>query len=184
MEPIKPAFYVCFCCGGDGKDTCTNPDHGFISAMPGDIGRLGCPVCGHDPYHKVPSGGDCECCKGKGFMELDEWEKWADEYYFDEDPIEYEEFVYVPSEEIIMLEERLDLMIDNFRIHNRINGVNLLLNDFTTCQYLNVSPLIKRVAKETMTEYIIDAVLKERIHEFSNSYQIQLIEHKYLNQKS
>jgi hypothetical protein len=57
----------CELCGGDGKETCSNPDHGFIEAMPGDVGRLGCPVCGHDPKHKVKNGGDCdECgCTGK-----------------------------------------------------------------------------------------------------------------------
>lgn len=58
-------------CGGDGKETCTNPDHGFIdgvlSAIVGlDEGRLGCPVCGHDPNRKVPNGEDCDMCNGTG----------------------------------------------------------------------------------------------------------------------
>lgn len=57
----------CEVCGGDGKETCTNPDHGFIDAMSGETNRLGCPVCGHDPDHKVPDGGDCEECEGLGF---------------------------------------------------------------------------------------------------------------------
>lgn len=38
---------------------CDNPDHGFIDAMGGvqssDIGRLGCPGCGHDDERIVPS---------------------------------------------------------------------------------------------------------------------------------
>lgn len=52
---------------GDGKETCHNPDHGFIYALTfTDIERLGCPVCGHDEDHKVINGGDCETCKGKG----------------------------------------------------------------------------------------------------------------------
>ena len=57
----------CPMCGGDGKETCNNPDHGFIGEMSfHDIGRLGCPVCGHDDDHKVPNGGDCELCEGGG----------------------------------------------------------------------------------------------------------------------
>ena len=54
-------YAVCPECGGDGKETCTNPDHGLISALSWhDIGRIGCPCCGHDPGHKVPNGGKCE----------------------------------------------------------------------------------------------------------------------------
>src|SRR5262249_42272372 len=60
-------------CGGDGKETCSNPDHNFIdgvgSAGSGDIGRLGCPVCGHDPNYKVPNGGRCEDCNGTGTVQ-------------------------------------------------------------------------------------------------------------------
>jgi hypothetical protein len=58
---------MCCCCLGDGKETCHNPDHGFISALSfHDIGRLGCPVCGHDPNGKVKNGGDCDLCGGTG----------------------------------------------------------------------------------------------------------------------
>lgn len=40
-------YAVCPGCGGDGKETCTNPDHGLISALSWhDIGRIGCPCCG------------------------------------------------------------------------------------------------------------------------------------------
>ncbi len=51
-------------CNGTGKIICDNPDHGFIGAMPGDIGRLGCPVCGHDEEHKTKD--DCPKCNGTG----------------------------------------------------------------------------------------------------------------------
>ena len=63
---------ICICpaCGGDGKETCNNPDHGFISAIGGDTGRLGCPCCGHDPEHKIPGGGSCEICDGRGTVSL------------------------------------------------------------------------------------------------------------------
>jgi len=56
-------------CGGDGKETCSNPDHGFISAMGGELNRLGCPCCGHDPNYKVINGGKCEYCNGTGEIE-------------------------------------------------------------------------------------------------------------------
>jgi len=61
------SFVKCPCCGGDGKETCHNPDHGFISALSfHDIGRIGCPCCGHDERHKVRGGGDCDECGGSG----------------------------------------------------------------------------------------------------------------------
>ena len=63
---MKTVEFDCLDCGGDGKETCDNPDHGFIGMMPGDIGRIGCPCCGHDPNHKVPNGGKCESCNGTG----------------------------------------------------------------------------------------------------------------------
>ncbi len=58
---------ICPECNGDGKETCHNPDHGFITMLSfHDIGRLGCPGCGHDEKHKVPRGGSCELCEGNG----------------------------------------------------------------------------------------------------------------------
>lgn len=57
---------------GDGKETCGNPAHGFISVMAGigngDINRLGCPCCGHDPSYKVKGGGVCYTCNGSGLV--------------------------------------------------------------------------------------------------------------------
>lgn len=73
MTP-EEQLYICPCCNGDGKETCTNPDHGFISAMGfHDIGRLGCPVCGHDPKHKVKNGGPCISCDGAGRVTIDQY---------------------------------------------------------------------------------------------------------------
>jgi len=63
----KETLINCPICGGDGKETCSNPDHGLINGMGGfEISRLGCPVCGHDPEHKVPDGGICDFCNGTG----------------------------------------------------------------------------------------------------------------------
>lgn len=66
----------CPLCWGDGEERCENPDHGFISACPGDIGRIGCPGCGHDPYHRVPNGGSCRLCGGSGLVWQSVSNKW------------------------------------------------------------------------------------------------------------
>lgn len=84
MERKK--IYNCFVCGGDGKETCSNPDHGFIDGIGGETSRLGCPCCGHDPYYKVPNGGDCEACSGDGRISESEFETLADEYGYDNEP--------------------------------------------------------------------------------------------------
>ena len=47
----------CETCEGTGK--CTNPDHGFIEAVGHDIGRIGCPSCGHS--------GKCPDCDGEPY---------------------------------------------------------------------------------------------------------------------
>ena len=65
-ESLGSTPCVCPVCGGDGHETCSNPDHGFIAAMGGEIDRLGCPVCGHDENHKTNSGEKCDECKGSG----------------------------------------------------------------------------------------------------------------------
>lgn len=75
---------VCPDCGGDGKETCHNPDHGFINMFSfHEVGRLGCPGCGHDENHKVPSGGPCLTCGGKGNCTIEEAEKFANETGYD-----------------------------------------------------------------------------------------------------
>jgi len=80
---------ICPLCGGDGKETCTNPDHVFLSAFGfTDIGRIGCPCCGHDPHHKIKNGGKCELCNGNGDLPESDAQLWADENGYDE-PLEY-----------------------------------------------------------------------------------------------
>ena len=69
MTSTVQGLVRCPDCGGDGHETCNNPDHGFIHGAMGwhEIGRLGCPGCGHDPDHKVRGGeGKCETCGGTG----------------------------------------------------------------------------------------------------------------------
>lgn len=73
---------ICFCpmCGGDGKETCDNPDHGFINLnICKESGRLGCPVCGHDPGHKVPDGGNCYMCDGDGIVKYKEAKSFCED---------------------------------------------------------------------------------------------------------
>ncbi len=67
---------TCEYCGGDGIETCNNPDHGFINAVGGELQRLGCPVCGHDENHKVRywkdgkyEYGKCDYCFGTGHVD-------------------------------------------------------------------------------------------------------------------
>lgn len=58
-------MYICPACGGDGIETCNNPDHGFIAALDfHEVGRLGCPCCGHHPEFKMQ--GVCDTCNGSG----------------------------------------------------------------------------------------------------------------------
>lgn len=61
---------TCPDCYGDGIERCNNPDHGFTNAVGGELGRLGCPVCGHDEQHRV-FGSKCPTCNGTGVVETD-----------------------------------------------------------------------------------------------------------------
>jgi len=56
-------------CNGTGQEICDNPDHGFIGAVAGETGRLGCPVCGHDELHRV-AGTTCGKCDGTGTVKV------------------------------------------------------------------------------------------------------------------
>lgn len=101
---ITPIFYVCPMCGGDGKETCSNPDHGFISMSANfgkgsggyDIGRNGCPVCGHDENHKVKNGGDCEVCEGTGKINEEQFETFCKECKYDDAPVEASQSIRIP----------------------------------------------------------------------------------------
>ena len=55
----------CSKCHGTGNEICDNPDHGFIDAIGGELGRLGCPACGHDELHRIPNT-VCDACNGTG----------------------------------------------------------------------------------------------------------------------
>lgn len=80
-------LYICPCCGGDGKETCTNPDHGFIDFIGGETGRLGCPVCGHHPEHKVRSGGLCDTCEGSGKVTVAQFNFFCLDTGYDNEPV-------------------------------------------------------------------------------------------------
>lgn len=82
MNDEQPELIECPVCSGDGKETCSNPDHGFIENVLWfhEVGRLGCPVCGHDPKHKVKNGGDCEACNGVGKVTEEVYQKIEKEY--------------------------------------------------------------------------------------------------------
>lgn len=85
----------CFCCGGDGKETCSNPDHDFLSMMDGvflNANESACPCCGHDPEHKIKKWvngkfiyNKCWECDGTGELSEDRANKLADEYGYDDE---------------------------------------------------------------------------------------------------
>lgn len=55
-------------CKGTGREICDNPDHGLIHVLSfHDIGRIGCPGCGHDPMNRTKDV--CNYCKGTGYIE-------------------------------------------------------------------------------------------------------------------
>lgn len=70
--------FKCPACGGDGKETCNNPDHGFLRYVIGAIksaNESACPCCGHDEDHKIFKYVDgkrvkviCYECSGKGVV--------------------------------------------------------------------------------------------------------------------
>lgn len=75
---------TCPDCCGDGKETCNNPDHGFIKALSfHDIGRIGCPCCGNDPHRKVPNGGTCETCDGSGTVDESDAKGFCEDFGYD-----------------------------------------------------------------------------------------------------
>jgi len=70
--------YRCPDCGGDGKETCNNPDHGFLIMIGSVVGanESACPCCGHSEDHKIRkwSNGkyiqsDCYSCSGSGIVD-------------------------------------------------------------------------------------------------------------------
>lgn len=69
----------CLDCGGDGIETCRNPDHGFLDAIHfTDQGRIGCPGCGHDTYFKIRNSA-CPTCDGSKKTSLDAAKKFCAE---------------------------------------------------------------------------------------------------------
>lgn len=107
----------CFVCGGDGKETCNNPDHGFLSFIGGVVGanESACPVCGHDENHKVPNGGDCECCDGVGAITVNRFIDACEEYEYDDYPVPPE-----PLESAILAEIPSIPNVENLLILKRI----------------------------------------------------------------
>lgn len=75
-------------CGGDGLETCHNPDHGFLAALSfTDLGRIGCPCCGHHPKGKVRGGGPCDTCNGAKEIEEEEAREFCEGMDYDYEEI-------------------------------------------------------------------------------------------------
>lgn len=76
-------IYLCPDCGGDGIETCHNPDHSFITALDfHEVGRLGCPCCGHDTNFKM--NGKCYTCSGIGLVSEEDGNTYLDDMGIDE----------------------------------------------------------------------------------------------------
>ncbi len=97
MTQENEIMVVCPDCGGDGKETCNNPDHGFLSAVirtVKGVNESACPCCGHDEDHKIYFYKDgkrqqrkCETCKGFGNIKMSEFESFCDSTGYDNQPI-------------------------------------------------------------------------------------------------
>jgi RecJ-like exonuclease len=59
----------CKACNGTGKEICENPDHWITDSFGGDVGRLGCPLCGHSVDRSIPNT-VCRECKGTGKIDI------------------------------------------------------------------------------------------------------------------
>ena len=77
---------ICPDCGGDGKATCHNPEHAFSFAV-GEFPAFGCPICGHDPDHKIMNwtagkwiADPCDSCSGTGALSPELAVKWLIEF--------------------------------------------------------------------------------------------------------
>ncbi|HBO23561.1 MAG TPA: hypothetical protein DD649_11815 [Providencia sp.] len=55
----------------------------FIPDVTTVKGRIGCPCCGHNEFHKVKSGGECEICSGTGSVIDAEFAQYCNESDFD-----------------------------------------------------------------------------------------------------
>jgi hypothetical protein len=94
---MNSTIYICPACQGDGKETCNNPDHGFLIGMNGSgmmsTNESSCPCCGHDENHKVyyrENGQrlqrDCYECNGTGGMTLEDFDNYCDMSGYDNEP--------------------------------------------------------------------------------------------------
>lgn len=85
-------YFKCPDCGGDGIETCHNPDHGFIGfgSLLGAVlsaNESACPCCGHNEEHKMK--GVCYTCKGIGKVSEKTFLKYIDEYVTNDEEYEY-----------------------------------------------------------------------------------------------
>ena len=85
----------CPACGGDGKETCSNPDHGFLSGVMSLMGanESACPCCGHDPNYKIYTYKDgkkiqpnCDCCNGTGEINEAAFYEYCESTGYDNEP--------------------------------------------------------------------------------------------------
>lgn len=88
---MKNTLVLCPDCFGDGKETCHNPDHGFL-LMIGGANESACPCCGHSEDHKIRKyigyvdgkmkweQPKCYTCDGKGQVTKEDYDNFIDEF--------------------------------------------------------------------------------------------------------
>lgn len=87
-------YALCPDCGGDGKEICHNPDHGFLAGVMSFMGanESACPCCGHDENHKMKKFvngryvyNTCDTCDGVGKVDKNDYYDFIHEYAPNED---------------------------------------------------------------------------------------------------
>jgi len=87
-------------CFGTGRETCHNPDHGFLSGIISIVGanESACPCCGHDEDHQMSKYNKetkkreyntCYTCKGSKIVTEDDYQDFVDEFVYEDEDLEY-----------------------------------------------------------------------------------------------
>lgn len=162
-------FVICPECGGDGMETCTNPDHGFLSAMgsvqSSDVGRLGCPACGHDPKRKVRNGGPCFQCHGSGIMSRESAEVYCKDMEFDLEELESIDVRGLRSE-LAAAQEQLEILQTE-----RAAIKKAIYEDLPMHHDPDLGVSVKQLA-DSLAEFVKERrELKSELQTFKGSYQ-------------
>lgn len=131
-EEIK---YDCPDCGGDGNETCHNPDHGFLEGVMSLKGanESACPCCGHNEDYKITKYNKetekreyCTCytCNGSGSVTESIGNKYIDENGYD-----FDLTLQSPPNNQVQVSELIEKRLTNFLIKkSKQLDINLMKN--------------------------------------------------------